>query len=161
MTSINPFAPLRLATIAAFAVAMSGCSAQREPVKDAATESADTRTLVALPAAEQEAVRHEMRAMLGALNGVMAATASRDTAALFAALAPAGMAAAADPAIEEMLPPEWRELAEQVHAGFDSIAVAVRQARETSAVPDTVLTRLVRVTAACSSCHSTYRLHAP
>jgi oxygen-independent coproporphyrinogen-3 oxidase len=73
----------------------------------------------------------------------------------------AGMAAAADPAIEEMLPPEWRELAEQVHAGFDSIAVAVRQARETSAVPDTVLARLVRVTAACSSCHSTYRLHAP
>lgn len=161
MTRTNRFAPALLIASAALLMATVGCRPAPEPEKHAATGNLDTRTLVSLPPAEQEAVRQEMRALLGALNGIVAATVSRDTTALIAALAPAGMQAAADPHIEELLPREWRELAEQLHFGFDSIAVAVRQARGTAAMPDTVLTRLARVTATCSNCHSTFRLHEP
>lgn len=96
--------------------------------------------------------------MLAALSGAMAAAAQGDTAALLAALAPAGSAAAADPAIETLLPPSWKAIAEQTHAGFDSVALVVRHTRGRAALADTVLTRLARVTATCSACHAEYRL---
>ena len=96
--------------------------------------------------------------MLGALGGAMSAVAKGDTAALLAAIAPAGSAAAADPAIETLLPAEWKELAEKTHGGFDSLAVAVRQARGKQALTDTVLVRLGQVTGSCTACHESFRV---
>lgn len=121
-------------------LALIGCSGvSRKPAADAHEETRDKRTAVALPADGQQAVLHEMRQMLGAMGGTMAAAARGDTAALFLALKPAGSAVAADHAIEELLPMEWKELAERTHGAFDSLATAARRARDPQALKDTVL----------------------
>lgn len=136
-----------------------GCSGvPREPATASPDSTLDKRTAVALPADGQQAVLHEMRQMLGAMGGAMAAAASGDTTALLAALLPAGSAAAADPAIEELLPAEWKELAERTHGAFDSLAVAVRRARGPQALKDTVLVRLAQISGSCTACHDTYRV---
>lgn len=135
------------------------CTAAKDSTPaDAHGAANDARTAVALPADGQQAVLHEMRQMLGAMGGAMTAAAQGDTTALLAAIAPAGTAAAADPALEALLPQQWKELAEKTHGAFDSLAVAVRQARGTQALKDTVLVRLSRVSGSCTSCHETYRV---
>lgn len=136
-----------------------GCAdTSREPAATAPDTTLDKRTAVVLPADAQQAVLHEMRQMLGAMGGAMAAAARGDTTALLAALLPASSAAAADPAIEELLPAEWKELAERTHGAFDSLAVAVRRARNPQALKDTVLVRLAQVCGSCTACHDTYRV---
>lgn len=139
--------------------ATTGCGgAKREPRLGVTAASSDPRTAVALPADGQQAVLREMRQLLGALGGAMAAAAKGDTAALYASLAPAGSAAAADPALESMLPTGWKELAERTHGGFDSLAVAVRRTPDGQALKDTVLVRLAQLSGSCAACHETYRV---
>jgi cytochrome c556 len=99
-----------------------------------------------------------MRQMLGSIGGAMSAAAKGDSTALQAALAPAGSAAAADPAIEALLPAQWKELAERTHGGFDSLAIAARGASNPAALKDTVLVRLAQISGSCTSCHETYRV---
>jgi cytochrome c556 len=136
-----------------------GCEGgPRKPPAVAAGTSVDPRTAVVLPSDDQQAVLLEMRQMLGAVGGVMTAAAKGDTAALFAAVAPAGSAAAADPAIEARLPAAWKELAERTHRGFDSLAAAVRQTHGRPALKDTVLVRLARLSASCTACHEMFRV---
>jgi cytochrome c556 len=136
-----------------------GCKGEpREPPPVAAAESSDPRTAVVLPADGQQAVLREMRQMLSAVGGAMAAAATGDTAALLAAVAPAGSAAAADPAIEALLPPAWKELAERTHGGFDSLAAAVRRTPGKQELKDTVLVRLAHLNGSCTACHETYRV---
>ncbi len=136
-----------------------GCSGTpREPATTPPDATLDKRTAVALPFEGQQAVLHEMRQMLGAMGGAMATAVQGDTTALLAALLPAGSAAAADPAIEELLPAEWKELAERTHGAFDSLAVAARRARSPQALKDTVLVRLAQVSGSCTACHDTYRV---
>jgi cytochrome c556 len=118
----------------------------------------DPRTAVALPPDAQQAVLREMRQMLAAIGGSMSGAARKDTAAVLAALAPAGSAAAADPAIEALLPPTWKELAERTHGGFDSLSAAVRRTRTDAALKDTVLAGLARVSGSCTACHETFRV---
>lgn len=142
--------------VAATFVASAGCRAEQK--ETAVTEvSVDPRTAVPLPADGHQAVLREMRDLLSAVGGAMAGAASGDTAAVLAAIAPAGSAAAADPHLEEMLPAGWKELAERLHGGFDSLAVAVRQARGASALKDTVLVRLSALNAHCTACHEMFR----
>ena len=152
----------RLSVVAGIIVMASlGCdSGQREQpaVASPAVASIDKRTPVPLPADAQQAVLREMRQMLGAVGGAMDAAAKGDTAAVLAAIAPARSAAAADPAIEALLPPEWKELAERTHGGFDSLAVAVSRTHGPAALKDTVLTHLARVSGSCTSCHETFRV---
>lgn len=142
--------------IVLFALGCSGAS--REPATTTPDTTLDKRTAVVLAADGQQAVLHEMRQMLGAMGGAMAAAAQGDTTALLAALLPAGSAAAADPAIEELLPAEWKELAERTHGAFDSLAVAVRRSHGPQALKDTVLVRLAQVSGSCTACHDTYRV---
>ena len=137
--------------------ALGTFSACRHTPKAAQT-SLDPRTPVILPAEAQQAVLREMRQLLGALAGGLAAAARGDTPALIAALAPAGSAAAADPALEELLPPGWKELAERTHSEFDSLTAAVRRTHGPQALKDTVLVRLARLSGGCTSCHETYRV---
>ena len=147
-------APLALAAM----LALSGCrSAPKQPAPPAPA-STDPRTPVPLPAEAQQAVLREMRQLLGAVGGAMAGAANGDTSAVLAALAPAGSAAAADPALEALLPTGWKELAERTHSDFDSLAAAVRRTRERRALKDTVLVRLARLSGSCASCHETYRV---
>ena len=144
--------------LAALFAALGCKGGPREPPAVAARTSIDPRTAVVLPADDQQAVLREMRQMLGSVGGAMAAAARGDTAALFAAVAPAGSAAAADPAIEALLPTAWKELAERTHSGFDSLAAAVRQTHGRPALKDTVLVRLAQLSGSCTACHETFRV---
>ncbi|MBI2408166.1 MAG: hypothetical protein HYV19_07705 [Gemmatimonadetes bacterium] len=148
----------RLVVVACVALIGACYGVASTPAKDASTESGDRRTAVPLPAEAQQAVLHEMRQMLGAIGGAMTAAAQGDTTALIAAVAPATTAAAADPAIEALLPAEWKELAERTHGAFDSLTVAVRRTRGTPALKDTVLVRLAAISGSCTACHETYRV---
>lgn len=118
----------------------------------------DPRTAVELPADAQQAVLREMRQMLGAVGGALSAAARADTGAVIAALAPAGSAAAADPALEALLPATWKELAERTHGGFDSLTAAVRRTRTAAELKDTVLAGVARITGSCTACHETFRV---
>src|SRR5512141_1610755 len=103
---------LSLAAGIVMLAALGGCKGEsRESA--AIVASGDQRTAVPLPAEAQQAVLLEMRQMLGAMGGAMLAASKGDTAALLSALKPAGSAAAADPAIEALLPTAWKELAER------------------------------------------------
>jgi cytochrome c556 len=88
----------------------------------------------------------------------MAASTRGDTAALLAAVAPALSSAAADPALEALLPAAWKELAERTHGGFDSLAAAARRTKGARALEDTVLARLPMLIGSCTSCHETLRV---
>jgi cytochrome c556 len=111
-----------------------------------------------LPAEGQQAVLREMRQMLGAIGGVLAAAARGDTAALVAAVAPAGSAAAADPALDSVLPTAWKELAQRTHLGFDSLAATVRRTHDRRALQDAVMMRVAQLIPSCTACHETYRI---
>ena len=137
---------------------VTGCQGtQKEPPPAVVAASIDPRTVVALPAEGQQAVLREMRQMLGAVGGAMAAAAKEDTTALLRALAPAGSAAAADPALESLLPAGWKELAERTHGGFDELAAAARRTPGPG-LKDTVLVRLARLSESCAACHETFRV---
>lgn len=148
--------------VAALALAVlltsSGCRSEPKQPEAPAPASNDPRTPVPLPAEAQQAVLREMRQLLGAVGGAMAGAANGDTAAVLAALAPAGSAAAADPALEALLPAGWKDLAERTHSDFDSLAAAVRRTPGRQALKDTVLVRLAGLSGGCASCHETYRV---
>lgn len=140
-------------------VASLACDSTPKATEDAAAPTAtDPRTPVALPADGQQAVLREMRQMLAAIGGALSAAARADTAALLAALEPAGSAAAADPALEALLPATWKDLAERTHGGFDSLTAAVRRTRTGPGLKDTVLVGLARISGSCTACHETFRI---
>lgn len=153
-------AVVRTVAIIALAAVLGCDRVPREPATSDVQASIDPRRAVILPADGQQAVLGEMRQMLGAMGGAMAGAARGDTVAVLAALAPAGSAAAADPALEALLPPEWKELAERTHGGFDSLAAAVRRSHGTTALRDTVLLRLAQLVGTCTACHETFRVRA-
>lgn len=150
--------PIAAALALAALLTPAGCRSAPKPPGAPELASTDPRTPVPLPAEAQQAVLREMRQLLGAVGGAMAGAANGDTSVVLAALAPAGSAAAADPALEAFLPAGWKDLAERTHSDFDSLAAAVRRARGRQALKDTVLVRLARLSGGCTSCHETYRV---
>lgn len=148
----------RPALCAALLLTVLACRGDTREGHGSASLDGDPRTAVELPFEAQQAVLHEMRTMLGALGSAMSALAANDTGALQATLATVGMAAAADPALEAMLPEAWKEQAETVHAGFDGLAAAIRRAPDSGGIRDTVLVHLARVTGTCAACHETFRV---
>lgn len=106
---------------------------------------------LALPAEAREAILAEMRTMLGSVQGALDAAARGDTAAVRAAVRPSGMAMAADPHLEELLPADWMQLALATHRGFDSLPGL-------GSDPATLAAGLGRITATCNACHATYRI---
>lgn len=94
--------------------------------------------------------------MLGSLNQLLAAGARGDTAAMRAAAARSGLANAADPALEQLLPKEFLHLGMSTHRQFDELAAAVQQGISA----DSVLARLGTLTSNCVACHATYRLES-
>lgn len=140
-------------------LASLACDSTPKAAENAASPATnDPRTPVVLPADGQQAVLREMRQMLGAVGGALSAAAREDTGAVIAALAPAGSAAAADPALEALLPATWKELAERTHGGIDSLTAAVRRARTGPALKDTVLVGVARISGSCSACHEAFRI---
>ena len=120
----------------------------------AAPATLDTRTPVRLPAEGVEAVRVEMRTMLSSLHDLHLGLATHDTARMHRAAVASGLAAAADPALEPLLPEGFLSLGVATHSQFDTLALAVAA----GAPADSLLRRVAQVTANCVTCHATYRL---
>jgi len=151
--------PARVTAVLTTLLASLACDSPPKAGKDAVHPTTkDPRTAVVLPADGQQAVLREMRQMLAAIGGALSAAAREDSGAVIAALAPAGSAAAADPAIEALLPPPWKELAERTHGGFDSLTAAVRRAPTGAGLKDTVLLGIARVSGSCTACHEAFRI---
>jgi cytochrome c556 len=116
--------------------------------------ASDPRTPVQLTAEQRNAVLAEMRTLLGSISGVLNGVARSDGAAIRDAALPSGMAEAADPALEKLLPAGWLELAGRTHKGFDDLAEGAKRG------PEGAVARLAGVTEACVTCHARYRLAA-
>lgn len=114
--------------------------------------STDGRTAIQLPVQARDAVLAEMRMMLGSVQGVLDAAARSDTAAIRAAAKASGLAMAADPALAEVLPPEFLQSGMATHQAFDSLAATA------SAGAGPAVVRLARIASGCVACHATYRL---
>lgn len=126
-----------------------GCRPAPAPVA-----TLDRRTPVPLPAEAVQAVRVEMRTMLSSLHEFQAGLATRDTARMRRAAVASGLAAAADPGLEPLLPEEFLRIGVATHAQFDTLALAVQAGAPT----DSLLRRLPGLTVNCVTCHATYRL---
>lgn len=126
--------------------------------KDQPPEAAttDTRQALALPVDAQDAVRAEMNGMLTSLNRILAALPHQDTATIRQAAIASGIATAADPALETLLPEQFLAWGMQTHQGFDSLAASI----STDYTADSVVVRLGAITQMCVTCHATYRLAA-
>jgi hypothetical protein len=143
-----PAEPLMLCLLAG---AILGCTSK------APEASVDQRAAVVLPAEAAAAVRAEMRTMLGSLNAVLIAVAGSDTATIREAAQASGLAAAADPALEPLLPAPFLVLATATHRQFDSLALAA----SAGISADSVIRRLGTLTANCVACHAAFRLATP
>lgn len=139
---------------AALAVASLVAAACRARAPSPAAQSNDTRTAIPLPVSGRDAVLAEMRTMLGSMNGILGAITRSDTAAMRQAAAAAGVVMAADPTLEQLLPPDFLRLGMNTHMQFDSLAAAIGA----GAPSDTAIARLARITGNCVSCHAMYRL---
>lgn len=123
-----------------------------------AAEQQARRTLV-MPPKGREAVLKEMRLMLEALHGVIAATAEGDREAMAREARSGGsvIAVDTDPAIAKRLPEEFVALGSGPHHHFDSLAARI----EGGISRDSVLSELGSLTNKCVACHSGYRIVTP
>lgn len=131
---------------------LAGACNERRPRTEAS--GVDGRQRLDLPGEAQEAIRLEMRTMLGSLNDLLAAGARGDTAGMRAAAARSGLATAVDPALERLLPEDFLQLGMGTHRQFDELGAALQRG-----IPaDSLLARLGRLTSGCVACHARYRL---
>lgn len=141
--------PRASALLAGMAIGLLACKAQApQPA------STDARRAVSLPVPAQDAVRAEMNTMLISLNRILAALPRGDTAAIRAAAAASGIATAADPTLEHLLPEQFLTWGTATHRGFDDLGASVAS----GAPSDTTVVRLAAITQGCVTCHATYRL---
>jgi hypothetical protein len=92
--------------------------------------------------------------MLASLHHILRAGLVGDTAAMREAATRSGLATAADPALEKLLPEGFLELGVDTHQEFDDLASALA----TGLPRDSITGRLVRITGNCVSCHASYGL---
>lgn len=138
----------RVSTLLVLALAASCQRPAHEPA------STDSRQEVALPRDARNAVLAEMRTMLGSLDGIVTGLANGDSGAIRQAAAASGLATAADPHLEELLPEQFLTWGVATHLQFDSLAATAAR----GGPADTTLAQLGRITQLCVSCHATYRI---
>lgn len=120
--------------------------------------AADGRQAIVLGEADRDFVLAEMRALLGAVQGVAAGAAANDTKAVASAARSGGSAVAhgVPPALMASLPLEFKQWGLSVHSAFDDLAAAA----EAGEPADWQLGRLSKLMETCVGCHATYRLEA-
>ena len=116
----------------------------------------DGRTAIALPAPARQSVLAEMRMMMGALQGMLAAMGTRDADAFAEAATGGGVAVAVDrdAAMGNRLPEEFASLGMSTHAAFDELAARA----SAGASFDTLAAGMGAVIEKCNLCHESYRL---
>jgi hypothetical protein len=115
---------------------------------------ADGRQVTWVPREARDAVRTEMRTMLGSLHEILNGSLVGDTSAMQAAAKRSGLGTAVDPTLEKLLPEGFLRLGVSTHQQFDDLAAALA----TGIPPDSVASRLTRITGNCVSCHASYTL---
>lgn len=94
--------------------------------RPAPTQSrADGRQITRVPREARDAVRAERRTMLSSLHDIMKGSLAGDTSAMRAAATRSGLANAADPALEKLLPEGFLQLGVNAHQQFDELAAAL------------------------------------
>ncbi len=118
----------------------------------------DGRAEIALTAADRDIVLAEMRALLGAVQGVTSALTQDDLKLVAQQARSVGLAAMGQvpPSLMQALPLEFKTMGRDMHAEFDQIALDAEQVadREHS------LQQLGALLGKCVACHATYRLTA-
>ncbi len=117
--------------------------------------AADSRTAVAVSAAERDWVLAEMRDLVAAVRDMMAAAAANDMDRFAEAAASAGMERHAPPpqGLPGKLPAAFRQLGGGLHREFDLIARDVKAIRDR----DMALARVAENMGRCVACHQSYR----
>ncbi len=120
------------------------------------TSSPDGRSAIILTADEKNMVLHEMRVILGAVNGVLKAVAKDDMKAAAVSARTAGMIMAVDgdPGLVAKLPAEFKTLGMSLHGDFDHLAGDI----DAGLSREQVIERLGTITDKCVACHSGYRI---
>lgn len=143
------------AVLLATTASMTGCRDQEAAPGD----TQETRETIVLPEKVRQTLLLEMRQMLEALDGVLAAAVEMDRSRMAEAALSGGtrIAVDTDPSVAERLPEEFIRLGSGTHRDFDALAKEIRE----GASRDTVLARMSRITANCVSCHASYRVATP
>ena len=125
-------------------------------VKGTTTVSSDQRRAVMLSASEKDLVLGEMRTMLTAVNGMLAALSENDMKKAAVAASSAGMAMAVDasPILMAKLPLDFKELGMGTHRAFDDISVDIGKG---ATLPE-ILKSMHQITNRCVACHQANRL---
>lgn len=144
----------RQVVVILLAALWTGCSTPGAEQKHSSVESSDSRAPIAVDVATRAAVLAEMQMMLTAVQGIVAAAATNDTAQMRTAALGAGTAAAseADSHAAEQLGADFVQLGMSTHQGFDSLSADAARGR------DVVLERLAALMSNCVACHARWRL---
>ena len=118
--------------------------------------ASDGRAEIALAAADRDLVLAEMRAFLGAVQGITEALTREDLTAVAAQARAMGLAAMGQvpPTLMQALPLEFKTLGRSVHADFDQLALDAEEVGDAAHG----LHQLSTILSKCVACHATYRL---
>lgn len=118
----------------------------------------DGRAEIALTASDRDIVLAEMRAILGAVQGVTQGLAQQDLKIVAQQARSVGLSAMGlvPPSLMQALPLEFKTLGRSLHAEFDQIALDAEQLGDR----EHTLQQLGEVMNKCVACHATYRLTA-
>lgn len=116
----------------------------------------DTRERLVVPPAARTKILFEMRGMLEALDGVLAALARGERMAAAEAARHAGVAHAVDvqPQMQRLLPAAFVEAGLETHRAFDALAASLERPGDERAA----LAELAALTGRCVACHAVWRL---
>jgi hypothetical protein len=116
----------------------------------------DTRERLVVPPPARTKILYEMRGMLEALEGVLAALARGDRAAAAGAARAAGVAHAVDaqPQMQRLLPASFVEAGLEAHRAFDALALVLAGPGDDRAA----LGEVAALAGRCVACHAIYRL---
>ncbi len=155
--------PARLSKVAiglsglAIALWIPAAVALLRPAPAEVIPAGEARTPLPVLPAEREVIREVMRENLRALHGIQAALGRGDAAAAAALAREAAEAPGPGrraPGLRERLPEGWLSLGKQVHRGYRALARDL----EGGASERSALEGLAEVSAACVSCHASFRL---
>ncbi len=118
--------------------------------------ASDGRAEITLPAADRDLVLAEMRAFLGAVQGIAEALTREDLTAVATQARAMGLAAMGQvpPSLMQALPLEFKTLGRGVHAAFDQLALDAEEMGDAAHG----LRQLSAILSQCVACHATYRL---
>lgn len=126
-------------------------------ISGAPTQTAsDGRAEIALAAADRDVVLAEMRAFLGAVQGIAEALTREDMTVVATQARAMGLSAMGQvpPSLLQALPLEFKTLGRSVHAEFDQLALDAEEVGDAAHG----LRQLSAILTKCVACHAAYRL---